>query len=491
MSATESESSSEHDGLVKDSEQDGLVKGELGPAHIGFFVVAAAGPLLLLAGVTPVAISFGGIATPLGYVIAGIVFALFAVGYVTMSRHIRNAGAFYSFVTHGISRPFGVGSGLTVLLSYNLIAAGQVAATGFFGHQALLAITGVDIPWWVVAIAIWAIIGWLGASRITHSAQVLGLFLTLEVIILLVFAIPVLLQGGDSGITFGSFNPANLTAGTGAMLIFTFGAFLGCEATVVYSEEARTPRRTISRATYGAVAFLGIFYAFISWVIIVAYGEQFVVAAAGEDPANLVFNATSQYVSPVASDVMLLLLFTGTFASTLGFHNEATRYFYALGREHVLPRALKRVRPVSRAPWVAVLTQSAISAVLVLVFGILGADPYLQIFIPLAGAGVVGVIVMQALASASVVGFFRKNKHLGGTFWARQIAPGIATACLVVAGVMMVYRFDLLSGAPWSSWVNFALLLPLLLVLVGGIVWTLYRRSAGFIEDSPLPEDQR
>ncbi|MBB3084634.1 APC family permease [Geodermatophilus sabuli] len=451
--------------------ETGLAKNRLGTSHVAFFVVAAAGPLLLMAGVAPIGIAFGGIATPLGFLIAGMVFALFAVGYVAMSRHVHNAGAFYAFVREGISRPLGVGSGLTVLTAYNLIAAGQVAATGFFAQQALLAIADVDVPWWVFAIIVWLLIGWLGSRTITLSAQVLGFFLSLEVIILLILAVPVLLQGGASGISVGSFNPANLTGGTGAMLVFAFGAFLGCEATVVYSEEAREPRRTIPRATYAAVAFLGLFYAFICWTIVIAYGEQSVVEAATNDPVNLVFSAMESYVGTPAADMMLVLLCTGTFASTLGFHNEAVRYFFALGREGVLPRALRHVHPGSGSPRTAVAAQSAFSALFVILLGALGADPYLQIFIPLAGAGVVGIIAMQAFASASVVGFFRRNPDLEATSWARAIAPGISTVCLTAAVVLMVTRFELLTGVPWPNWVNFALLLPLLAILIGGTVW--------------------
>jgi amino acid transporter len=42
------------------------------------------------------------------------------------------------------------------------------------------------------------------------------------------------------------------------------------EATAIYREEARTPDRTVPRATYVVVGFLGLFYASISWVIIQA-----------------------------------------------------------------------------------------------------------------------------------------------------------------------------------------------------------------------------
>jgi amino acid transporter len=56
--------------------------------------------------------------------------------------------------------------------------------------------------------------------------------------------------------------------------------FVGFEATAIYREEARNPDRTVPHATYIAVGFLGLFYAFISWIIIQAFGNLGAVDAA-------------------------------------------------------------------------------------------------------------------------------------------------------------------------------------------------------------------
>ncbi|HEU4540278.1 MAG TPA: hypothetical protein VFR23_04050 [Jiangellaceae bacterium] len=45
---------------------------------------------------------------PIAFIIVALLLALFAVGYVAMSRHVTNAGAFYTYVTHGLSKPAGV-----------------------------------------------------------------------------------------------------------------------------------------------------------------------------------------------------------------------------------------------------------------------------------------------------------------------------------------------------------------------------------------------
>lgn len=83
-----------------------LRSGSLGTADIAFFVVSAAAPLTVMAGVAPLAILLGGIGAPAGYLIAGITLAVFAVGFTTMSRHVKSGGAFYAYITRGLGGPW-------------------------------------------------------------------------------------------------------------------------------------------------------------------------------------------------------------------------------------------------------------------------------------------------------------------------------------------------------------------------------------------------
>ena len=57
---------------------------------------------------------------------------------------------------------------------------------------------------------------------------------------------------------------------------------MGFESTVLYRKEARDPERTIPRATYAAVAFMAVFYCFIVWSVVQAFGSDAAVGAAGE-----------------------------------------------------------------------------------------------------------------------------------------------------------------------------------------------------------------
>src|SRR5699024_12427131 len=86
------------------------------------------------AGVVTTGFSMTGVlGIPVACLAVGAVLLLFSVGYVTMSRHVTNAGAFYAYIARGIGRPAGVGGAWIALLAYNAL---QVGLYGLLGASA-------------------------------------------------------------------------------------------------------------------------------------------------------------------------------------------------------------------------------------------------------------------------------------------------------------------------------------------------------------------
>jgi amino acid transporter len=283
----------------------------------------------------------------------------------------------------------------------------------------------------------------------------------------------VLVQGGPEELSFGSFAPSAVFAGggTGAMFAIVFGAFIGFESTAVYAEETREPARTVPRATYLALGFLGLFYTFMAWIAVVAFGQSEIVAVATANPTELFFIATEQYVGHGATVVMEVLLISSAFASTLAFHNTTSRYLFTLGREGLLPRRLARVHPAHGSPHVASGVQAVVAAVVVLLFALAGADPYLGLFLLMVGPGILAVIVLQALCAVAIVVYFRR--HAAGhplSAGSTLVAPLLSLVGLLVATWLVVINFDLLSGR--TDWVNVLLLACLPVAFTVGVVVT-------------------
>ncbi|MCI3270189.1 APC family permease [Streptomyces cylindrosporus] len=453
-----------------------LRSGSLGTADIAFFVVSAAAPLTVMAGVAPLAILLGGIGAPAGYLIAGITLAVFAVGFTTMSRHVKSGGAFYAYITRGLGRPVGIGAALLALIGYNGMEIGVYGLLASAAKDTLHALFGADVPWLPISLAGLLVIGYGGFRSIDFGAKVLGVLLAAETGILVLLAGGVLVKGGAHGLSGASFAPGHvLVSGTAVVLAFAFAAFTGFESTVIYRREARDPERTVPRATYVAIGFLGLFYAFVVWIVIQAFGNAGVVAAAAKDPGGLFFSAITTYVGSWAADLMHVFIVTSVIASLLAFHNAINRYVLALAEEGVLPKAMGRVHPRHRSPYVAGIAQTVLGAVVVVAFWAAGADPYSQLLLWVNTPGMIGLFTLQLLVAIAVPCYFRRVSHQEGTV--RTVVAPIAAALLLATAIgLVITHIDLFTGA--SDSVNTALIViaPAVFVLGVALAWWLRRR---------------
>ncbi|MFF7261002.1 APC family permease [Streptomyces sp. NPDC008159] len=437
-----------------------LQRATLGVSDIVFFVVAAAAPLTVMAGIAPLAIMFGGIGAPVAYLTVGVVLCLFAVGFTAMTPHIRNAGAFYSYVARGLGRPAGLGAALLAVFSYNALQIGTYGAFGFFAAGTANDLLGVDLPWPVYAFAAIAVVWFLGFRSIHVGAKVLAALLIAETAILVLLAGAILFQGGADGLSLASFAPSHVfTSKMSAPLGLAVAAFIGFEATALYREEARDADRTVPRATYLAVGFLGLFYTFVVWVIVQAFGDDKAVATAAGNPAEMFFTAMTQYVGGWATDLQRVLIVSSLLASLLAFHNAITRYGYALSLEGAAPARLGSIHPRHGSPWVSGVAQTALAALVTAVFAAIGVHPYNEFLLWVNTPGVVGILALQTLAACSVVVFFRRNPGAAGAGRLRTAAaPATAALLLAVITGLVCTRLNLFTGAsPTVNWTLVAL----------------------------------
>ncbi|MCZ9340558.1 APC family permease, partial [Streptomyces sp. TRM76130] len=257
-----------------------------------------------------------------------------------MSRHVVDTGAFYSYVTAGLGRVFGSGAAGLALLTYTAVQAGIYGMAGSTLEGLVTQYGGPGLPWWVWSGVLLLCVGLLGYRNIEVGTKVLSVLLVLEVGIVVVVVVAIFAQRGAHGIDFTSFTPHAFASGSpGIGVMFAVASFIGFEATALYGEEARDPRRTVPRATYLAVVLIGVFYALVSWAFVLAVGSGQIRQAATADPTGLVFTVTARYTTGAVSDVMQILLLTSLFAALLAFHNAIARYLFSLGRQGRVPSA--------------------------------------------------------------------------------------------------------------------------------------------------------
>ncbi|UOQ56417.1 APC family permease [Leucobacter allii] len=450
----------------------------LGTADLVFFVVAAAAPLTVVAGVVPLAIRTGGLSTAYGYLVPAVILLMFAVGFTAMSPHIKNAGAFYAYISRGIGKPIGVGGSFVAALAYNAMTVCLLAGFAVYGQGLLESFFGVTVPWWMIAAVGVVGVGLLGYFKVTMGAKVLGIALILEVLVLIVYQVATLGSGDVDVRSFEMFNPSvMLDPGFGAMLVLTAGGFIGFEATALYAEEVKDPERTVQRATYIAIGFLGLFYTFSVWCLFVAYTPEGALAfAAGDDVDSLTFVSMSRYVGVWLADVGQLLLCTSAFAAALAFHNAASRYHFTMAREGLLPRRVGRISARHGSPIGGVVLQIGITVVVLGAAALAQADPYLVVFLWSSAPGVLGVLLLEMIAAVAIVAFFWKDRR-GHSSLRVIVAPALSAVGLAVLIGLAVSQMELLTAA--SNEINVALLAPIpILFAVGiGIAWRMRSRD--------------
>lgn len=461
---------------VDDDITRALASDRLGVPAVVFFVMSAAAPLTVVAGLVTTGFAVTGLtAMPAAYVAVGIVLALFSVGYVAMGRHLPHAGAFYAYISHGLGKPLGVAAAWVALLAYNALQVGLYGAIGTAAGPLLKQYAGLDLPWWIFALACWALVTVLGLLRVDVNGTVLAVLLVAEIVIITVFDIGYLSHPAD-GLALSTWSPGFLFHnGAGALLALAVLGFVGFESAVVFSEESRNPRRTIPLSTFLSIAIIAALYGISSWALSVTTGVDAVVAAAQAQGPGLVFGTATAQLGPIFGDLGSTLFATSLIAAMISFHNTTARYVFALGRERVLPAVFGGTSS-SGAPKAGSIAQSVIGLVVIVVYALAGLDPLVQLFYTLGTSGGFGALLLLTCTSYAVFGYFRRDSR-GETGWRTTIAPIIAMVLMTGILVAVIANFATLLGVPPSNPLRWGVPAAYLVVAVLGALYGLWLRS--------------
>ncbi|WP_166867935.1 APC family permease [Salinibacterium sp. ZJ70] len=465
--------------------------GSLGAMSVTFMVIAAAAPLTVVGGIMPVGFIAGnGIGFPVMFLVATAILLLFSVGLVAMSRHLAHAGAFFTYISHGLGRVPGSGAAYLALICYTTVQCAVFSFLGYSISNNVVQLGGPEIPWWVFTLASIALVGFLGYRHIELSSKVLVVVLLTEIGIVLMLAAAVAIQGGAEGITFETFVLENVLSGAPALgLMFAIASFIGFESTVVYRSEVRNPNRTIAIATYSSAIIIGLFYLVAGWAMVNGIGPQKLLEmnAAGELSDLAVI--TGDYLGTVGAIVIAVLFLGSMFAAVLSLHNVIARYQYSLGGIGVLPSKLAAVHPKHSSPHVSSLVQASTAAIFMLVVLLSGMGP-INAFTWFAGVATLAIVILMASTCLAVIVFFARTKAETNP-WRTLIAPGLGLIGLAVSAVLIAMNFPLLvgdvdaAGEPTWGLLSSVLLAVVVAGPVIGVIQALVLRS----KNSPVYEN--
>jgi amino acid transporter len=446
--------------LALDASSGGLRHGSLGLGGVLMQSIAQISPTLGIFYTIGFATAQAGVAAPLTYLIALLVCLTLAAPLIGLARNMPSAGGFYTYISRGLNPEAGFIAGWLYAAMVCIVPAALAAFTGDILQQQL-GKYGLNLPWWVYAVAILLVCLACAYRGIVISVRFLVVMTLFEIAVGLGLALTSLLHPGPGGLNLSGFNPANIGNSPGFFLavVLSIFAFTGFESAATVAEESKAPGRIIPQAILGSLLLIGVFYVVCAWGLQIGWGTGNLAALASSPTAPAFVLADRLWNG--ASFIVLIALVNSGLGVCIACTTSATRTLYGMARTGALPGALAQVQPRYQTPVTAILIQSGVALLVCLGVGIpLGPN---NLFNLLGTTGTFVYIPIFILMNLAAYRFFRTQKPEQFSVWAHVVFPIVSTVALLLIGYNSMVP---LPAAP----VVFAPLLALGYLIVGLVI---------------------
>jgi ethanolamine permease len=342
------------DGMGPHGTQIGLLR-VLGPAHVwalGVGIVLVGEYMGWNFGVA----KGGAYAALIACWFAGILYTCVAMIDSEVTSTVAAAGGQYTQAKHIIGPLMAFNVGLYLVFAYTMLEAGNAWTVGYLvqtvagmaGYQGTLN----DDPFIILSILFLAWLNYRGVLATLTFNLVITAIAFAAILILFVFTL------GDHGAN--SLQHAALMSGQAALpygwigvlaaMHFGLWYYLGIEGTTQAAEEVRSPARALPFGTLAGIMTL-IIAATLTWWVCVGLMPWEYLGISGVP----LFDAARM----TGSSWLMVLLGIGTLFATLasanGCINDASRAWFAMGRDRYLPGWFGAVHPTYRTPYRSII----------------------------------------------------------------------------------------------------------------------------------------
>lgn len=298
-----------------------------------------------------------GTAAPLAYLFCLLAMGAIVLCFAEAGSRAATSGGPYGYVEAAFGPAAGFVAGVLVWLSSVLACGGIAAAVADVAAASvpLLAQPGAHALFIVVVLAG---VSWINLVGVEVATRVIGWTTLVKLLPLALFVVvgAVALAGGHRpAAAIG--HPA--TAELGRAVILGMFALSGMETPLAASGEVRDPARTVPRALLLAMGSIGLAYVLVQ---LVAQGLLGAALAGSTAPlADALGTLGAGWRVPLLVGAFLsMLIWLGS--DLLG----APRVLFAFARDGFLPKAVGRVHPRWRTPYVAIIVHALIGLALAL-----------------------------------------------------------------------------------------------------------------------------
>ena len=409
-----------------------LRRGSVGLAGVLMQSIAQISPTLGIFYTIAFTTTQAGASAPLTYLAAFAVCLVLAVPMLGLARHLPSAGGFYTYVSQGIGPRLGFMTGWLYAIMVTIVPAALAAFTGAVLQDQLTAGYGFALPWWVYALAIFAVCFFCAYRGIVISVRLLVIMTIFEILVGLALALTGVFNPGPGGVNVEGFNPANIQDSSGFFLaiVLSIFAFTGFESAAAVADESRDPQRLVPRAIFGSLVLVGAFYVLCAWGLQIGWGTDDLDALASSATAPAFVLADRLWAG--GSLVVLIALVNSGLGVCIACTTSATRTLYGMARTGALPGALARIDPTHGTPVVAVVVQLGVAVTICLAVGI-PLGPY-NLFNVLGTTGTFAYIPIFILMNVAAFLFFRTKHPEEFNVLQFVVCPIISTAALLTIG---------------------------------------------------------
>lgn len=482
-----------------------LRRNELGFAEVLFQALASAAPGLSVTLAVVVGANFAGGSLSLALIFALVGILLVATCIGQMAQRFPSAAGFYTYVSRGLHPSLGPMVAWLYLAVWMVFPSTLFLPFGNFVSSTLHDSWGwAETPVWIVCAALCMALVfsfvYSGARFSTNVGIVLG---ATEFLILGLLALTLIAKAGSQN-TLSVFGTGHTDvkgfagmSGIFAGMVYAIYGFVGFENAAPLAEEAKNPRRAVTKAMVLSPLILGIFIIFCTYAVTVYFGP----ARFGEFTS---FNGGDAWIG-VTKEVwhdgwyiLWIALLNSCIASANGATNAGTRHMYSMGRINLLPRSFARTSEKTGVPVVALAFIAAVSLLATYITGnVLDGGP-LEAFAFLGTIETITAILLYMLVALAALVYFLRVRETGYNPLLHTVVPILAIVVMIPA---LMAAIGIGSGvfsfiSPLPSPFNIAAWITVGWLVLGVIyaiwVWTTHPERAHATEhifiDDPQPE---
>jgi amino acid transporter len=511
-----------HSAASSEPLEKGLRPGAIGLLTSIVIGVASTAPAYSLAatlGFVVIAVG-GGVQAPLIVLLAFIPILLVAYGYKELNAVDPDCGTTFTWATRAFGPITGWLGGWGIVGADILVMASLAEVAGQYGFL-LFGAKGIGdngSSGWVLLVGILWIVAMTAICYrgIELSARIQQALLSLEVVMLIVFAVTALVRvatghAPDGHLTpaWSWFNPLDLhsfSTFVNATLLMVF-IYWGWDSAVACNEETKDRARTPGRAAVISTLLLLGIYALVTvasqaFAGVGTTGLGLGNSANAGDVLNTLGRAVfgNAAIGSVLVKLLLLMVLTSASASTQTTILPTARATLSMSAYRALPKVFSRVHPRYFSPTVSTLSMGGVSIVFYVVANYISHGAVITDAVTACGM-LIGFY--YGLTGVSCFWYFRKNlRDSARSFFVRGLLPLAGGLMLLFAMAWSIahdWNYNNVVAASFTSWslpfpphsqVGGVFLLGIGTMLIG-VLWMLVLKIAGspFFRGETLQHD--